>query len=117
MGFDPLKNKTVTPIHDRVLVKNMNFEMRTTKNGIILRSDDGVSTGVRPRWGQVYAKGPENVEAYSPGDWILVEHGRWTRGINFEHDEEGEYTLRMVEAESVMLWSEEEPNDMTINKG
>ena len=111
---DPIKNKKLIPVKDRVIVKNMNFEEKRTKGGLILRSDNGTTTGVHPRWAQVYAKGHENKDEYNIGDWVLVEHGRWTRGIDFENEEDGKYTLRMVETESILLWSENEPYDMTM---
>ena len=33
-----------------------------------------------PRWGRVYAKGPKMMTTTPVREWILVEHGRWTRG-------------------------------------
>lgn len=46
---------------------------------IVLLSDDGTSSGVRERWGHVYAIG-EDITEIKVGEWILIEHGRWTRG-------------------------------------
>ena len=104
---------TLSPIKNRVIVSDMNFGEQVTKGGIILTGDDGKTRGIYPRWGKVHAKGPENDDEYQVGDWILVEHGRWTRGIDVDEGE-GEKTLRMVEAESIMGWSKEKPNDAII---
>jgi hypothetical protein len=82
----------------------MHFGDTTTNGGIIILSDDGKDRGIKPRWGQVFAKGPENDDPYDVGDWILVEHGRWTRGYDLELDNGETITLRTVEAESVMMW-------------
>lgn len=104
---------TLTPIKNRVIVSDMYFGEQTTKSGLILRDDDGTTRGIYPRWGKVHAKGPENNDPYQVGDWILVEHGRWTRSINIDEGS-GEIELRMVEAESIIMWSNEKPNGVQI---
>jgi co-chaperonin GroES (HSP10) len=104
---------TLTPIRNRVIVKNMYFGEQKTRGGLIIRDDDGTSRGIYPRWGQVHAIGPENTEEYTVGDWILVEHGRWTRGIKIDEGF-GEIELRMVEAESVLAYSTDKPEDVQI---
>ena len=103
------------PIKNRVLVSDMHFGEQKTASGLILRDDDGTSRGIYPRWGKVYAKGPDNKDAYNVGDWILVEHGRWTRGVDIDNGNE-ELTLRMVEAESVLAYSDEQPADVYIGQ-
>ena len=102
----------VRPIHDRVIVRQMNFDEMVTKGGIILPSDDGKSHGVNPRWGKVYAKGHENRDEFEVGDWVLVEHGRWTRGFNMQlPDEEEVAVLRTIEAEGILAWQKEDPDN------
>ena len=105
---------TIRPIKNRVLVHNMHFGEQTTKGGIIIRSDDGETRGIYPRWGQVHSKGPDNKDPYEVGDWILVEHGRWTRGMKLDITDVGEVEMRMVEAESVLAYAEDKPNDVRI---
>lgn len=102
---------TIKPLHDKVLVSNMDFGFEKTKSGIIVTSDDGKSTGIKPRWGQVWAVGPEQKDVVI-GDWILIEHGRWTRTINYENDQ-GEITeLRMVDNKAIIMVSSERPDDV-----
>ena len=101
---------TIRPIRNRVLVQNMHFGEQTTKGGIIIRSDDGETRGIYPRWGQVHSKGPENNDPYEVGDWVLVEHGRWTRGLEITLAGEP-ITIRMVEAESVLGWNDQAPDN------
>lgn len=103
------------PVQNRVIVSDMHFGEQVTKGGLILRNDDGTTRGIYPRWGKVYAKGSKNTDDYNIGDWILIEHGRWTRGITVD-DGDGEKVLRMVEAESVLAVSEEKPNDVSIGE-
>ena len=101
------------PIGNRVLVSDMYFGEQKTKSGLILRSDDGTTRGIYPRWGKVYAKGPDNDDDYNVGDWVLVEHGRWTRGVEIEN-ENGKFELRMVEAESILAFSDVKPEGVQI---
>lgn len=103
----------VKAIGNRVLVTDMHFGEQTTASGLIIANDDGKTRGIYPRWGKVYDKGPENNDPYDIGQWILVEHGRWTRGVKID-DGTGEETLRMVEAESILAFSSEKPDDVRI---
>lgn len=104
---------TVRAIQNRVLVSDMYFGEQKTAGGLILTSDDGKTRGIYPRWAKVYHKGPQNKDPYEVGDWILVDHGRWTRGFTVETDQ-GDVELRMVEAESVLMYSNEKPNDVYV---
>ena len=105
----------LTPVKNRVLVRDMYFGEQKTASGLIINNDDGTTRGIYPRWGKVYAKGPTNEDEDEVGDWVLVEHGRWTRGVNIHNGKE-ELELRMVEAESVLAVSEEKPSDVSIGK-
>jgi co-chaperonin GroES (HSP10) len=100
-------------IGNRVLVSDMYFGEQTTSGGIIVSSDDGKTRGVYPRWAKVFHKGPDNKDDYNIGEWILVEHGRWTRGINFNINDQ-ELELRMVEAESVLAVSDKRPEELNL---
>jgi co-chaperonin GroES (HSP10) len=103
---------TIKPLHDKVLVADMNFGEQRSSGGIVMLGDDGKDHGIHPRWARVYAVGPEHKEEYTVGDWILVEHGRWSRGI--EVDEDGDkLTIRLIDNNCVMLWDKEQP-DTTV---
>ena len=97
------------PLHDNVLVTDMSFEEQTTASGIIIQSDDGKSHGVKPRWCRVWAIGPEQHDV-KVGEWIYVDHGRWTRGIKVE-DDGNEIVIRRVEVSSILLQADERPSD------
>ena len=98
----PTIKGSLKPIQNRVLVSHMHFGEQKTAGGLIIRSDDGETRGIYPRWGKVYAKGPTNDDAYEIGDWVLVEHGRWTRSIDLVKDDGEKLVIRMVEAESIL---------------
>ena len=91
----------------------MAFDGRTLSSGIVLLSDNGKSDGIRPRWAQVYKIGPDQQDV-EVGQWVLVEHGRWTRGIEVE-DESGKKALRRVDPKDIMLISDERPQDDTFS--
>ena len=115
-AFSPHKilREQLKPLRDAVIVGDMNFEERLSNGGIVLVKDNGKSSGIRPRWGRVYAVGPEQT-TIKVGTWICVEHGRWTRGIEIE-DETGKQTLRRVDPKDVMMESDEEPQDVTFSE-
>lgn len=112
-SFAPHKISKLRALHDWVLVEDMNFDERITTGGIILTSDNGKGTGIRPRWGRIYATGPEQKHVQS-GQWILVAHGRWTRGIEIE-DDAATRTIRRVDPDDIMLVSDERPMDDTMS--
>jgi len=108
-----LNKNQIHPLNDSAIVADMTFDERFTTGGIVLLNDNGKSTGIRPRWGQVYAVGPEQHEV-TVGQWVCVAHGRWTRGIEVE-DETGKQTLRRVDPKDIMLVSDEQPQDETFS--
>jgi co-chaperonin GroES (HSP10) len=107
--------KSLQPLHDTVLVRDMEFRERVLSSGIVLLSDDGKADGIRPRWAQVYAVGPEQSDVV-PGQWIMVEHGRWSRGVNVKVQDQDEFTLRRVDPKGIIFVSDDEPEqDDTIS--
>ena len=96
----------IVPIKDHVLVCDMNFQAETTKGGIILTNDDGRGAGIRPRWGKVYSVGRKQKEI-KPGEWVLVEHGRWTRGVLLQKPNGEELVIRRVYFKDIMATSDE----------
>jgi hypothetical protein len=105
---------TPTAIGNRVLVTDMHFGEQTTKSGLIIKNDDGTTRGIYPRWAKVYDKGPQNKDPYQVGEWVLVEHGRWTRSVSIETNTGEEIEIRMVEAESILGYSTEKPEGLQI---
>ena len=96
-----------------ILVTDMHFGEQTTASGLIIGSDDGQTRGIYPRWAKVYSKGPDNKDEFEIGDWILIMHGRWTRGINIKTDDK-EFEIRRVENESILAYSKEKPAGIQI---
>ena len=103
----------VVPIRDHVLVSDMEFGEQVTASGIVIKSDNGKSSGVKPRWGRVWAVGPEQKEV-TVGEWICIEHGRWTRTIELEQADGSILELRRVETGAIMMSADERPGDVDI---
>jgi co-chaperonin GroES (HSP10) len=107
-AFAPTRISYLRALNDSVIVSDMSFkESRTLSSGIILPQDDGKSSGIRPRWGQVYAVGPDQKDV-TVGQWICVAHGRWTRGLEIE-DVRGVKTIRKIDPKDILLVSDEAP--------
>lgn len=101
------KITNLIPLHDSIIVTEMNFGARQLSSGIIMLGDDAKTDGIRPRWAMVFAIGPDQKDV-KPGQWVLVEHGRWTRGaiINM-HDTE--LVVRKIDTKAILLISDEPP--------
>lgn len=104
----------IRAIGDSVLVSDMFFGDQVTKAGIIIRNDDGSTRGIYPRWARIYDKGPRNKEEYQIGDWVLIEHGRWTRGVKYQDPNNNAIELRMIDSSAIMLFSNQKPSDVYI---
>jgi hypothetical protein len=112
-SFD-VRNITVRAIRDDVLVSDMDMGEQTTAAGIVIQSDDGKSHGVKPRWAKVYKVGPKQLTV-KEGQWVLVEHGRWTRKIKI-NDGISVKEIQKVEVKSIVAVADEKPNDFYIGQ-
>jgi co-chaperonin GroES (HSP10) len=99
---------SITPLRDKVLVHNIESGAKITMGGIIIPDDDGKERGIRARWAQVYAVGSE-VQDIQVGQWILISHGRWSRGVDIQH-KGSKTTVRQVDyPEAVLLVADSAP--------
>ncbi len=105
-----LNSNQLVALKNTVLVKDMVFKERVVGSIIIVR-DDGKDSGIRPRWAEVYKVGPEQRDV-KVGEYVLVAHGRWTRGIDIE-DENGPTTIRRVDPKDILLVDDVRHEDET----
>jgi co-chaperonin GroES (HSP10) len=105
----------IRPIRDHIIISDMEFGMQKTATGILIHSDNGKSSGVKPRWGRVWAVGPEQTEV-KVGEWIMIEHGRWTRTFEVEQDDGSVLELRRVDNSAVLMSADERPDDVDVRK-
>jgi len=114
-AFSPTKVDKLTFLKDHIIVSDMHFDERVTSGGIILLDDDKKSSGILPRWAKIYGLGPEQSDPQLEiGKYILINHGRWTRGITVETPE-GKLTLRKVDSNDILLVSDEPMEDETLS--
>lgn len=113
--FDAKKIKSFRALQDYVIVTDMNFKEKISHGGIIIPNSDGKLEGVHPRWGKVYSVGSKQQDIRQ-GQYVLVKHGRWTRGTLIE-DAEGEKTIRRIDPADILLVSDEILQDESIGQG
>ena len=94
------------PLRDGILVRNMEFGEQRTASGLIVMSDDGKTSGIHPRWGEVIAVGNEQDDV-TIGQYVLVAHGRWSRGFELNGE-----TVRTVDPKDVLGIQDEEPQSI-----
>lgn len=109
-----VKHIQIRALNDDVIITDMDLGEQVTKGGIVILSDDGKAHGVKPRWGKVYKVGPKQKDI-KEGQWILIEHGRWTRKIKI-NDGGGDKEIQKVEVSSILAVSDERPNDAYIGQ-
>ena len=114
-AFDPKKIKSFKALQNYVIVTDMNFKEKISHGGIIIPNSDGKLEGVHARWGKVYAVGPRQQDVRA-GQYVLVKHGRWTRGTLIE-DQEGEKTIRRVDDADILMVSDDPQQDESIGQG
>lgn len=102
---------TINPIGDKIMIYNMEFGSEKTLGGIILHSDNGKSSGIHPRWAQVFAVGPLQTDV-KVGEWILIDHARWTRSIRYTTESGDEIDIRLADNKAILLKSDTKPEDV-----
>jgi len=103
-----LYDRNITAIKDHIIVSDMEFGERIT-HGIIKLADDGETTGIRPRWGRVYSIGP-NQKDVKIGEWVLINHGRWTRGVEI-HRLGKKFTVRRIDSKDILVVADRPSED------
>ena len=109
-----VKHIKIRAIKDHVIIKDMDFGEMVSDGGIVIQSDNSKSHGIKPRWANVYKVGPTQ-STIQEGQWILVEHGRWTRKMKID-DGESEKEIQRVDINCILAVAKEKPNDFYIGK-
>lgn len=103
------------PGKDKVIIHNLERGITKTTSGIIIPDDDGTASGIRPRWAQVWKIGRKVLDV-KIGDWVLLEHGRWSRHFNF-NDGETLHRIHMIDfPEAVLLVTDNKPEWLNSNQ-
>ena len=102
------------PLPGKLVCVSLEVGFRTSAGGIVLTDDNDMSAGergVRPRWFQVVNVNVDtNPDDIKIGDYVLVEHGRWSKRFTGSADmREVGNNYSIVEEKSVMMVSEDPP--------
>ena len=97
----------IRAIQDHVVITDMKFDERFTSGGILILDDNKKSVGIRPRWGKVIAVGNRQ-KTITVGQYVLVSHGRWTRGIEVDGE-----VIRRVDIDDILVVSDVYHDDET----
>jgi len=104
-GFRPLKNN--------VFVTDLDRGPHQTAGGIFIPDDNMSERGVHARWGRVWCVGPD-VKEIEAGEWVYVEHARWTNEIELELPTGVVRMWRVDWPNAVLLASDSDPREHTV---
>lgn len=76
MHIEPVNNAVIFQFVDEALHSKF---LNTAKSGVLISAHNAAQSE-KPRWGKVTHIGPE-VKDVQPGDFILVDPGKWTMGF------------------------------------
>jgi hypothetical protein len=102
------------PLRKNVFVTDLDSGMHVTAGGIIRPDDNMSETGIRSRWARVWAIGPE-VEDLTVGEWIFVEHARWTNSIDIDLPSGRVRVWKVDWPNAVMLASPDDPREAQLS--
>ena len=108
-----IKAQNFRPYKGMVFVTDIERGDKITKGGLIITDDNMTNRGIRPRWAKVWAVG-SGVEDIQVGQWVLVEHGRWTNRITIELNGEEVDVWRIEYPESALVVSDEKPESEAL---
>lgn len=97
----------ISPLKGHILVSDMEKGDRLSRGGIIITDDNGQNRGIRPRWAKVYKVGSD-IDFIEPGEWVLMEHGRWTHGVEMITPDQTLYIQR-IDVDAILLVADENP--------
>lgn len=99
--------KTVNAIGDKVLAEMIDKpnDFKQTRSGIYIADKDGDVTGIRPRWFKLTSIGPDCNMDIAVGQYVLVDHGRWSQGIKIDD----ELKVYLLDNKDLLMVSDEDP--------
>lgn len=103
MGYRPhmIDVNSFTPHPDKIFVRDMESGVQKSQGGIILGDDNMSERGIRPRWAEVAYVG-ENRDEVKVGEFVLLEHGRWSYALEIRHPDGREEKLWYIDENGIM---------------
>ena len=106
--------RTLKPLGNNLLLINLQYGEKKSSSGLIIIDDSTTEAGergIKPRWAEVYAVGPEQTDV-KVGQWVLMDHGRWSVGQTFDLGET-EIRFWLGDPNGILGVSETNPNEVT----
>ena len=104
-------------IRDNILCTDGDFGDKVTASGLIVQSSIGKAEGIVPRWFRVFEVGSD-IDWIQPGQWVYVEYGRWTEGIEVEDErfdtENNKKKIWKIDPNACLLVSDEAPDNTIV---
>lgn len=93
-----------------IVATHMDTDGERVHKGIIIPAEGSTSRGIHARWCKIFKIGSE-VTDVKEGQWVYVEHGRWTYAIDIK-DETGEkMNVWVLDPEAIMVVADAKPEE------
>ena len=100
---------------DRIIAVEGDLGDQITESGLLIKSNVDQADGITPRWFRVFEVGPR-VDWIKPDQWVLVEYGRWTPGVELEDDRlEGVTEAWRIDPDGCLAVSDHKPSTQYFN--
>lgn len=97
----------LTPLGSKVIgVLIDTFGVKQKSSGLYIIDADGTDNAVKPRWFKITHIGPEQTDV-KVGEYVLVAHGRWSRGFNIPGS--GDEKFYHLDEEEILIVSDTLP--------
>lgn len=102
---------------DSILCTDGDFGQQVTQAGIIIQKTIGKEEGIVPRWFKVFEVGPD-IDFLQPGQWVLVEYGRWTNSMKMEDErfdtDDNRKEVWKIDPKGCLAVSDEKPAEINV---
>jgi hypothetical protein len=89
-----VENKMIKAMPNKILAYMIEKpgDYKKSQGGIFMQDKDADVTGIRPRWFKVFSVG-EKIDWITEGEYVLVDHGRWSNGMSVDEQDDKLYLL------------------------
>ncbi len=100
---------SIKAVNDKVIGRMANppSGTKTLASGIIIKDKDMDVSGIGPRWFEITSVGPEGPDYLKAGDYVLVEHGRWSNKLTVGLDD----YIWLLDNEKILMIADGYPLD------
>lgn len=112
--LDIKNNEQIKPLKDTLWITNLQHGL--AKKGYVFIPDDNMKkTGIKPRYAQIYAVADNLKDIFKVGEWVLIDHGNWTRAMYIKGKDNKDIEVHLVPKASVYrgikIITDKEPED------